>query len=58
MSAEPLFTIVRGRPDDAELAALAAVVVALKTRKPPAGPRPAPWRRGRYHPPGAWPKPS
>jgi hypothetical protein len=41
----PLLRVVRGTPDDAELAALTAVVAALATAGP-AGPPPVPslWR--------------
>ncbi|MFH8407195.1 acyl-CoA carboxylase subunit epsilon [Streptomyces sp. NPDC018019] len=54
---EPLFRIVRGTADAAELAALTAVLMARATQAPPppapAGPVTA-WRRRAYRPPGSW----
>jgi hypothetical protein len=64
VSAGPLLRVVRGAPDDAELAALTAVVAALSSAPPEeraAAPRSAwgdPGRRMRALPqpgPGAWP---
>lgn len=61
-SRRPLLRIVRGEPDDAELAALIAVVAASSTAAAPAGePGPDAWtdrsrlvRRPLPHGPGAW----
>ncbi|QTR06296.1 acyl-CoA carboxylase subunit epsilon, partial [Saccharothrix algeriensis] len=40
MTAEPFLEVVRGAPDDVELAALTAVVAALAAAGAPAGQRP------------------
>lgn len=60
----PLLRVVRGNPDDAELAALTAVVAGLASSaqpEPPAPPAPSRWAdraalvRAPLHPgPGAW----
>ena len=60
--ARPLLRVVRGEPDDAELAALIAVVAAASSGAAPAPePEPNAWRdRARLvrsplpHGPGAW----
>ncbi|MFI9007439.1 acyl-CoA carboxylase subunit epsilon [Actinosynnema sp. NPDC053489] len=63
MSAGPHLRVVRGNPDDVELAAVAAVVAGLASAGgPPAGqPRRTAWsdksrqvRRPLPHGPGAW----
>ncbi len=63
MSAAPHLRVVRGNPDDVELAALAAAVVGLASAGEPAAdePRPSAWsdksrqvRRPLPHGPGAW----
>jgi hypothetical protein len=50
--------VLRGRPDDVELAALVAVLAALRGSGPPVQelpPPPAPWTRpARYRGAGAW----
>ncbi|SDN42936.1 acyl-CoA carboxylase subunit epsilon [Allokutzneria albata] len=60
---EPLLSVVRGEPTDAELAALAAVITAMASREapePPPRPRSlwadrASLLRRPHHPgPGAW----
>jgi hypothetical protein len=54
------FTVLRGQPDDEELAALVAVLTTLTTlgrERPAPAPvtAPAPWvRPAGYSPPGAW----
>jgi hypothetical protein len=58
---EPHFTVVRGQPDAAELAALTAVLLTVLARphgEPPRRPR-APWahNRRRFRPPAAWSAP-
>ena len=61
-SPRPLLRVVRGEPDDAELAALIAVVSAASAgAAPEAEPEPSAWRdRARLvrgplpHGPGAW----
>jgi hypothetical protein len=59
----PLLRVVRGEPDDAELAALTAVVLGMAAvpRPEPAQPRRSAWadrasalRRTLPHGPGAW----
>ncbi|MFC6089471.1 acyl-CoA carboxylase subunit epsilon [Saccharothrix lopnurensis] len=63
MSAQPHLRVVRGNPDDEELAALTAVVAALASRPAPqaAAPRRSAWadrsrlvRRPLHAGPGAW----
>ncbi len=61
MTDAPTLRVVRGEPDDAELAALLAVLAARSGGTPPPAPPPSPWRdRGRslhapaHHGPGAW----
>jgi hypothetical protein len=51
------FTVLRGQPDDEELAALVAVLTTLGRERPAPAPvtAPAPWvRPAGYSPPGAW----
>ncbi|MEU9097584.1 acyl-CoA carboxylase subunit epsilon [Streptomyces sp. NPDC048361] len=59
MSSEPLFRVVRGAPTEAELAALAVVLLSL-TGEAPAALAPviplAAWRRHPYQPPVSWRK--
>jgi hypothetical protein len=55
----PLFTVVRGRPDDEELAAATVAILTLLQARADAddvGPRRRPpgWVSDGYHPPGAW----
>ncbi|MFI6050579.1 acyl-CoA carboxylase subunit epsilon [Streptomyces violascens] len=56
-SAETLFRVVKGTPTDAELAALAVVLLSL-TGEPPTELAPvvplAAWRRQPYEPPVSW----
>jgi hypothetical protein len=55
-SEEPLFRVVRGTPTEAELAALAVVLLALNTPEPmptPVTPLAA-WRRPPYTHPTSW----
>ncbi|GAA1355456.1 acyl-CoA carboxylase epsilon subunit [Saccharothrix algeriensis] len=63
MTAEPFLEVVRGAPDDVELAALTAVVAALAAAGAPAGQRPRrsawadrarPAPAGLPHGPDAW----
>ncbi|WP_367135244.1 acyl-CoA carboxylase subunit epsilon [Saccharothrix sp. HUAS TT1] len=63
MNGEPHLRVVRGNPDDVELAALAAIVTGLAAADGPAGdaPRGSAWsdrsrqvRRPLPHGPGAW----
>ncbi|KOX21900.1 acetyl-CoA carboxylase [Saccharothrix sp. NRRL B-16348] len=63
MSAAPHLRVVRGNPDDVELAAVTAVVVGLASAGVPTGdePRRSAWsdksrqvRRPLPHGPGAW----
>ncbi|SDW72011.1 Acyl-CoA carboxylase epsilon subunit [Amycolatopsis xylanica] len=51
------FTVLRGRPDDEELAALTVALrlLAEKPRTEAVQPDPRPgWTRPAYEPPGAW----
>ncbi|GAA2999250.1 acyl-CoA carboxylase epsilon subunit [Actinokineospora diospyrosa] len=54
----PLFTVLNGEPDDAELAALTAVLLALEhqceTDTRAAAAVPAPWLRTGYTDPRGW----
>jgi hypothetical protein len=52
----PSVVITRGAPDEAELAAVVAVLAALRREPAPAPPRAAaPWNPDRVHrPPGMW----
>jgi hypothetical protein len=66
MNEGPVLRVVRGEPDDAELAALTAVVAALSTASTAGGERTEPPARSRWsdrgalmrrplrHGPGAW----
>jgi len=61
-NAKPLLRVVRGNPDDAELAALTAVVAAAATHAPPSKPPRRSWwgdkatlaRQPLQHGEGAW----
>ncbi|WP_078966393.1 acyl-CoA carboxylase subunit epsilon [Streptomyces sp. WM6378] len=56
-SADPLFRVLKGTPTEAELAALAVVLLSL-TGEPPTDLAPivplAAWRRQPYEPPVSW----
>jgi hypothetical protein len=53
---EPVVRVLRGAPDETELAALIAVLAAVGAPKPagPEVPAPRPRRRPRYQPATSW----
>lgn len=54
----PAFRVLRGNPDDGELAALTVALLLLKRAVPagrPEPPRRPAWNRENYLPPGSWP---
>ncbi|MEU9195922.1 acyl-CoA carboxylase subunit epsilon [Streptomyces hundungensis] len=58
MSSEPLFRVLKGTPTEAELAALAVVLLSLTGESPAPALAPviplAAWRRHPYRPPVSW----